>query len=267
MLRYLTTTGRYSRWEFWKLNYQLFAIASIFLLAGTSLIRLLDKAMTAAADSSALEFFARGMERLQFEVVLGLLILFAFTTAVYAGGVLIVQIGRWHDRNKSGWWVFLNCIPFAGTLWVLIELGILRGPDGDNRYGAPGAPPPWFFDPSGRSARGDYVKLGLVPLIAGAALLRLSYEFPGNDWGQLISVLLVIPLFSMAVVLHTRRFHDLGRSGFFVLLYLIPILGPLAVILWLALAPGQKQDNRYGQGYGETDQVENVDSPETGGVS
>ena len=48
---------------------------------------------------------------------------------------LAVQVKRWHDRDKSGWWVFINVIPLIGPLWSLIEIGCLRGTEGRNQYG------------------------------------------------------------------------------------------------------------------------------------
>jgi uncharacterized membrane protein YhaH (DUF805 family) len=60
---------------------------------------------------------------------------------------LATQTKRWHDREKSGWWVFITLVPLFGLLWALIELGFLPGTDGTNRYGAP---PPRF--PGVRSA-------------------------------------------------------------------------------------------------------------------
>ena len=48
---------------------------------------------------------------------------------------LAVQVKRWHDRDKSGWWALLNLIPVVGQIWILIECGILRGTVGGNRFG------------------------------------------------------------------------------------------------------------------------------------
>lgn len=48
---------------------------------------------------------------------------------------LAVQIKRWHDRDKSGWWVFINFIPIIGGIWAFVELGCLRGTIGSNQYG------------------------------------------------------------------------------------------------------------------------------------
>ena len=48
---------------------------------------------------------------------------------------IAVQVKRWHDRDKSGWWFLINFLPIIGQLWVLIECGFLRGTGGPNRFG------------------------------------------------------------------------------------------------------------------------------------
>jgi len=48
---------------------------------------------------------------------------------------IAVQVKRWHDRDKSGWWVLINLIPFIGPIWVFVECGCLRGTEGSNSYG------------------------------------------------------------------------------------------------------------------------------------
>ncbi|HWA46305.1 MAG TPA: DUF805 domain-containing protein [Hypericibacter adhaerens] len=48
---------------------------------------------------------------------------------------ICIQGKRWHDRNKSAWWILINFVPIIGSLWALIECGFLRGTVGDNRFG------------------------------------------------------------------------------------------------------------------------------------
>jgi uncharacterized membrane protein YhaH (DUF805 family) len=48
---------------------------------------------------------------------------------------LAIQVKRWHDRNKSGWWVLITLIPLIGAIWALIENGFLEGTPGPNDYG------------------------------------------------------------------------------------------------------------------------------------
>lgn len=48
---------------------------------------------------------------------------------------LAIQIKRWHDRDKSGWCVFITLIPFIGGIWTFIECSCLAGTPGENTYG------------------------------------------------------------------------------------------------------------------------------------
>ena len=49
---------------------------------------------------------------------------------------LAIQAKRWHDRNKSAWWILIEFIPIIGSIWALVELGFLKGTEGNNRFGA-----------------------------------------------------------------------------------------------------------------------------------
>jgi uncharacterized membrane protein YhaH (DUF805 family) len=48
---------------------------------------------------------------------------------------ICIYAKRWHDRDKSGWWSLIMFIPIIGGIWLLVELGFLRGTDGPNRFG------------------------------------------------------------------------------------------------------------------------------------
>ncbi len=49
---------------------------------------------------------------------------------------LAVAVKRWHDRDKSGWWVLIHLVPVIGLIWALVENGLMRGSAGANRFGA-----------------------------------------------------------------------------------------------------------------------------------
>ena len=68
--------------------------------------------------------------------------------AASAGGLLIlavlffylwtslaVTVKRWHDRDKSGFFVLIGMIPLIGPIWTLIECGCLDGTQGPNQFG------------------------------------------------------------------------------------------------------------------------------------
>jgi uncharacterized membrane protein YhaH (DUF805 family) len=44
-------------------------------------------------------------------------------------------VKRLHDRNRSGWFYLIVIIPFIGWLYWLIDMGILKGTTGANRFG------------------------------------------------------------------------------------------------------------------------------------
>lgn len=46
-----------------------------------------------------------------------------------------IQAKRWHDRGKSGFWIFIGFIPIIGPIWSFIELGLLEGDLGANKFG------------------------------------------------------------------------------------------------------------------------------------
>jgi uncharacterized membrane protein YhaH (DUF805 family) len=52
-----------------------------------------------------------------------------------AWALLALQVKRWHDRDKSWFWIFIGLIPVIGGLWVLVECGFLDGTQGSNRFG------------------------------------------------------------------------------------------------------------------------------------
>ncbi|KQM13931.1 hypothetical protein ASE49_12750 [Novosphingobium sp. Leaf2] len=73
--------------------------------------------------------------------ILGLLIGTEVATVLYllcALGLLIpqiaVQVRRFHDLDKSGWFALLNLIPYIGTFIVLIFM-LIDGSPRTNRFG------------------------------------------------------------------------------------------------------------------------------------
>lgn len=48
---------------------------------------------------------------------------------------LAIQAKRWHDQDKSAWWILINLIPGIGGLITLIMCGFIAGTPGPNRFG------------------------------------------------------------------------------------------------------------------------------------
>ena len=47
---------------------------------------------------------------------------------------IVNQVKRWHDRDKTGWWVLVN-LTGIGILYNLAVLGFVKGTNGPNRLG------------------------------------------------------------------------------------------------------------------------------------
>ena len=67
-----------------------------------------------------------GLRTQQVEAVVNLVLLWP---------LMAVSIKRWHDRDRSGWWVLIVLVPVVGWIWALIDNGFLRGTAGPNRFG------------------------------------------------------------------------------------------------------------------------------------
>ena len=63
----------------------------------------------------------------------GIVVALLFIPLVWIG--LAASVKRWHDCNKSGWWMLVTFVPVIGGLWFLIECGFLAGTQGPNAYG------------------------------------------------------------------------------------------------------------------------------------
>lgn len=47
---------------------------------------------------------------------------------------LAISAKRWHDLDKSGWWLLLGFIPVA-NLYAFVMTGFIKGTEGRNQYG------------------------------------------------------------------------------------------------------------------------------------
>ena len=65
----------------------------------------------------------------------GMIIMVIFLLAII-WSALAIQAKRWHDRDKSAWWILIGLLPVIGPIWALVENGFLKGTEGNNRFGA-----------------------------------------------------------------------------------------------------------------------------------
>jgi uncharacterized membrane protein YhaH (DUF805 family) len=92
-----------------------------------------------------------------------------------------------------------------------------------------------YADFNGRASRSEYWWFFLFAVLGGMALSMVS-----NTLALLFNLALLVP--SLAV--GARRLHDTDRSGWMLLIWLIPLVGWIVVIYFLAQEP--KEPNRFG---------------------
>jgi uncharacterized membrane protein YhaH (DUF805 family) len=93
-----------------------------------------------------------------------------------------------------------------------------------------------YVDFSGRAVRSEFWWFALFQVIVMVAASWLGEMVYG-----LVALALVLP--SLAV--GARRLHDVGKSGWFLLLHLLPIIGIL-VLIFFWVQPSQTESNDYG---------------------
>jgi len=60
-----------------------------------------------------------------------------------------------------------------------------------------------------------------------------------------VTSILILALFLPNMALAVRRLHDIGRSGWWLLLMLIPLIGPLVLLYWY-VQPSAEGANQFG---------------------
>ena len=97
---------------------------------------------------------------------------------------------------------------------------------------------PDILNPNGRFSRIPYV---LILFVANIIMFPLVYLFL-DAWFILIFIQIFVSY--VAIIAGIRRLHDLNKSGWPLLLLLIPFVN-FIFLLYLLLAPGEKQGNRW----------------------
>ncbi len=102
-----------------------------------------------------------------------------------------------------------------------------------------------FADFNGRATRQEYwmfVIFNVLFSILAAIIDFVIFRTPISLLYLLYALVSIIPSLSIGV----RRLHDSGRSGFMLLIGLIPFIGGIWLLV-LLLAPSEEEDSAYGE--------------------
>lgn len=108
-----------------------------------------------------------------------------------------------------------------------------------------------WLDFSGRSSRAEWgYFVGLLPFLVGVVLGLLTkvLNIYGYMFGTLADVVVIgigLPFMIASIAMAVRRFHDINKSGWWALLFLLPIVS-LLTWLYLLFKKGDMLENRFG---------------------
>jgi uncharacterized membrane protein YhaH (DUF805 family) len=94
-----------------------------------------------------------------------------------------------------------------------------------------------YVEFNGRAARPEFWWFALFQIVVSVVLGIVSRQLEG-----LASLAMLLP----ALAVGARRLHDIDKSGWWMLLWLVPVLGWIVLIYW-AVQPGDVASNKYGE--------------------
>lgn len=103
------------------------------------------------------------------------------------------------------------------------------------------------FNISGRARRKEYWYFVLFSLLSTKLLSALypTRELDFELYHYLITFFQLVWLVP-GLTVSIRRLHDIGKSGLWVLLWLVPVLGGIFLFFWFT-QPGEEGKNYYGE--------------------
>jgi uncharacterized membrane protein YhaH (DUF805 family) len=98
---------------------------------------------------------------------------------------------------------------------------------------------------SGRTQRSGYWFWTLFVCILSVVASILDMVVAAAIGFSFVSVLLLLAIFIPGVAVSVRRMHDLDKSGWWLLIAFIPIIGAIMLLIWFCSA-GTPGVNRFG---------------------
>ncbi len=102
-----------------------------------------------------------------------------------------------------------------------------------------------YFNFTGRARRAEYWYFALFNILVNICLLFLIPLDPSGSMWLVFAGLYNIVVFFPSWSVLARRLHDTGRSGWCVLLIMIPFIGFLIILVWI-FSKGDDGTNEYG---------------------
>jgi len=176
--------------------------------------------------------------------------------------LLAVTVRRLHDVGRSGYWLLLGLTGLG--VFVLAYWFLQPGAKGVNRHGSKPAEDVMEFMESvtrnltgegrlkfsGRASRAEMLWFSLFSGLVNCALTITAAIFGLisvglGDMLDVVTTIVTLALYLQYIALLVRRLHDVGKSGWW-LLIAFTVVGLIPLYIWI-LRRGAPGGNQYGK--------------------
>ena len=274
--KYANFKGRARRSEYW-FFYLFNSLVNTVLTLAVALVAMgltLSEALPLALQG---EFTGADVEGILVSMGGVLLAVFLVMAAFWLALLLpnlAVTWRRLHDIGKSGGWFFIGLIPLVGGILLLVW-ACRDSQMEENRFGPCPKEGPGvsfkesvvtcfrkYLDFTGRARRSEYWFFVLfiylieyaLGILSSVTMTIVESVAMGESFAALATVHVVImilglllgaALFIPTLAVIWRRLHDIGKSGSCFFFSLIPLAGPILLLVWLC-RDSQPGPNRFG---------------------
>jgi len=204
-------------------------------------------------------------------------ILAIISSLVFIIPSIAVTIRRLHDTSRRGSWILVSLIPFVGPL-VLLILMCLDSTPGTNIWGnypkgvgegerltifdyfTESITKKYtnFKDRSRRIEYWSFVVVSTLAILYAALIDYLTFV----TWGFpiFLTIIFGIALLIPNLAITIRRLHDTSRSGWWILIRLVPFCGGLIflVLMFLDSTPGTNAWGENPKGIGSREPIDSL---------
>lgn len=105
-----------------------------------------------------------------------------------------------------------------------------------------------YTDFSGRARRKEYWLFAVFNFVFSLAfsLVDKLIGFSGEDGFSLLSFFYSLAVLIPSIAVSIRRLHDIGRSGKWLFIVFVPIIGVIILLVW-SCQEGEQSDNQWGE--------------------
>jgi uncharacterized membrane protein YhaH (DUF805 family) len=98
---------------------------------------------------------------------------------------------------------------------------------------------------SGRARRAEFWYFQLFASVINVVIVLIGAAFDCNEFAVIVAGLIALALILPGLGVTVRRLHDVDRSGWWIFIPLLPVVGSILLLVW-ECSRGTPGTNRFG---------------------